>query len=116
MFDIGFLELIFVFVIALLVIGPEKLPHAARVVGKYFGKIKAMVNGIRVEVEREMRAEELKEKLLRELEEHGVTDAKEQIEETFKHSSVSAEQFKASIEKDFNDDTDDKKTSDDKAS
>ena len=105
MFDIGFIEILVVFIVALLVIGPERLPHAARVSGKYFGKIKSMVNGVRVEVERELRADEMKGKLLRELEEFGVTDAKQQIEDTFKHGSVKAEDFKSSLEKQLNGDS-----------
>lgn len=63
MFDIGFSELLLVAVIALLVLGPERLPKAARTVGLVIGKIKRSVSGLQEELERQVRAEELKEKL-----------------------------------------------------
>ena len=43
MFDIGFLELAVIMVLALLVLGPERLPKAARTVGHYFGKARRYV-------------------------------------------------------------------------
>lgn len=63
MFDIGFSELLLVAVIALLVLGPERLPKAARTVGLVIGKIKRSISGLQEELERQVRAEELKEKL-----------------------------------------------------
>lgn len=63
MFDIGFSELLLVGVLALLVLGPERLPKAARTVGLIVGKIKRSVSGLQEELERQVRAEELKEKL-----------------------------------------------------
>lgn len=61
MFDIGFWELTVIGVVALLVVGPERLPGLARTVGLYVGKLKRWVSQVRGEVERELRAEELRQ-------------------------------------------------------
>lgn len=63
MFDIGFSELLVVSILALLVLGPERLPKAARTVGLIIGKVKRSVSGLQEELERQVRADELKEKL-----------------------------------------------------
>ncbi|MCP5324773.1 MAG: twin-arginine translocase subunit TatB [Oceanospirillaceae bacterium] len=63
MFDIGFSELLLVGVIALIVLGPERLPKAARSVGMFFGKIRRMLSNIQQEMEQEIRNQELQEKL-----------------------------------------------------
>ena len=71
MFDSGFLELLVVGIIALIVIGPERLPEVAAKVGKFIGKIKAFVATTRDDIEREMRADELKGMLAKQKEEIG---------------------------------------------
>ena len=63
MFDIGFLELMVVAVLGLLVLGPERLPVAARSAGLLFGKVRRTINHVQDELERQVRAEELREKL-----------------------------------------------------
>src|SRR5690606_39098560 len=59
MFDLGFLEMVVVAVVALLVLGPDKLPGAVRTVGLYVGLIKRDMEQARSQVEREIRADEL---------------------------------------------------------
>jgi sec-independent protein translocase protein TatB len=59
LFDVGFSELIVIAVIALVVIGPEKLPKVARAVGAITGRLQRYVNGIKADIEREMQMEEL---------------------------------------------------------
>lgn len=63
MFDIGFAELLIIFVVALLVIGPERLPTVARKVGLYIGRLKRSFNNIKREVEQELEIEAVKAKL-----------------------------------------------------
>lgn len=63
MFDVGFAELLLISVIGLIVIGPDKLPGAARTAGKYIAKIKRSVAGIQQEVKRELDADELRKTL-----------------------------------------------------
>src|SRR5688572_31342878 len=60
MFDIGFSELIIIAVVALLVIGPERLPKAARTLGHLFGRMQRYVNDVKADISREMEIDELK--------------------------------------------------------
>lgn len=60
MFDIGFWELAFIGVIALLVFGPERLPEVARTAGLWVSRIRRFVANVKRDVEQELRAEELK--------------------------------------------------------
>lgn len=63
MFDIGFLELIVVAVVALLVFGPERLPRVARDAGRWVGRARRMVSQFSSEMERQIELEDLREKL-----------------------------------------------------
>ncbi|MDX1633317.1 MAG: Sec-independent protein translocase protein TatB [Marinobacter sp.] len=63
MFDIGFLELLICGVIALLVLGPERLPTAARTAGRWIGKTRRLVSQFSSELDRQLKAEELREQL-----------------------------------------------------
>ena len=56
MFEVGFWELAIIAVVALLVVGPEKLPSLARTVGLYVGKIRRMVAQVKDDIEREVQA------------------------------------------------------------
>ncbi len=87
MFDFGFWELFLIMVVALLVVGPERLPGLARQVGLWIGKAKRFVNGVRSDIEREIRAEELKQILNQQQNE--IEELKGMLAET--HSQVRAE-------------------------
>ncbi len=63
MFDIGFTELLLISIVALLVIGPQRLPTAARVAGRWVGRIKRGFNTIKEDVERELGADEIRREL-----------------------------------------------------
>jgi len=60
MFDIGFSELLVIAVVALIVIGPERLPGVARTLGHLFGRMQRYVNDVKADISREMELEELK--------------------------------------------------------
>ncbi|MDR2614004.1 MAG: Sec-independent protein translocase protein TatB [Candidatus Accumulibacter sp.] len=60
MFDIGFSELIVIGIVALVVIGPERLPKVARTAGLLLGRMQRYVNEIKADIAREMQLEELK--------------------------------------------------------
>lgn len=60
MFDVGFSELVLIAVVALVVLGPERLPGAARTVGALLRKARQSFESVKAEVEREVRDEELK--------------------------------------------------------
>ena len=63
MFDFGFWELTIVLAVALLVVGPDKLPILAAKVGRWIGKAKRMVQTVRSDIESEIKAAELQEML-----------------------------------------------------
>ena len=69
MFDIGFLELFVIFAIALLVLGPDKLPGAARSVGKNIGKANRFFNNMQRQIDQEIRLEEINKKIMAQLDE-----------------------------------------------
>ncbi len=60
MFDIGFAEILIVAVVALIVLGPDKLPTAARAMGLWVGRIRRTLGGIQAEISEELRLDELK--------------------------------------------------------
>lgn len=63
MFELGWIEIGLIGVIALVVLGPERLPKAARFVGLWVRKARAMWFSVKSELDRELAAEELKERL-----------------------------------------------------
>ena len=60
MFDIGFSEMLVIAVVALIVIGPERLPKVARTLGHLFGRMQRYVNDVKSDISREMELEELR--------------------------------------------------------
>jgi sec-independent protein translocase protein TatB len=60
MFDISFFELLVIGGVALIVIGPERLPRVARTLGHLFGRMQRYVNDVKADISREMELEELR--------------------------------------------------------
>lgn len=60
MFEVGFSEIAVIAVIALIVLGPERLPKAARMAGTFLRKARQSFESLKLEVERELEADELK--------------------------------------------------------
>ena len=60
MFDIGFSELMVIAIVALIVIGPERLPKVARTVGHLFGRMQRYVNDVKADINREMALDDLR--------------------------------------------------------
>ena len=60
MFDVGFSELMVIAVVALIVIGPERLPKAARTLGHLFGRLQRYVNDVKADINREIELDELR--------------------------------------------------------
>lgn len=88
MFDIGFSELVLVAIVALIVIGPEKLPAVARTVGYWIGKTRRFVASVQDDLNREInKSEELKRLLeeqskikeIHEIIEHTVDDTRKSV-------------------------------------
>lgn len=60
MFDIGFSEMVVIAVVALIVVGPERLPGVARTVGALLGRIQRYFNDVKSEVNRELQLEDIR--------------------------------------------------------
>ncbi|MCW8831129.1 MAG: Sec-independent protein translocase protein TatB [Gammaproteobacteria bacterium] len=60
MFDVGFWEILLILILALVVIGPERLPGAARTLGLWIGKGRRYIEGVKNEVEQEFDISEFK--------------------------------------------------------
>ena len=80
MFDIGFTELVLLGIIGLVVIGPQKLPHTIRMIAAYTGRIKRSVNDLKHELEQEVDAQELRQRIQEEAKKSGLQQLKEDIE------------------------------------
>lgn len=60
MFDVGFWELSLIGIVALLVIGPERLPAVARTVGKWVGRANRFISSVKDDINKELKDEDLK--------------------------------------------------------
>ena len=85
MFDIGFSELMVIAVVALVVIGPERLPAVARTLGHLIGRLQRYVNDVKADISREIELDELK-KFKNEFEE-----AAQSVESSVRNEVASAE-------------------------
>lgn len=76
MFDVGFSELVVIALVALIVIGPERLPKVARTLGHLFGRMQRYVNDVKADIAREVQLDELR-KFQKEMEDtaHAVTQS-----------------------------------------
>lgn len=59
MFDVGFTELVMIGLVALLVVGPERLPELVRTTGRWLGRAQRMARELRAELERDVGAQEI---------------------------------------------------------
>ena len=90
MFDIGFPELILVAILALVVLGPERLPGALRSFIKAIRTIKQTANGFKSEVERQLQVHELHENL-KKAEAKGLEDLSPELQESIDELKQAAE-------------------------
>jgi sec-independent protein translocase protein TatB len=90
MFEVGFSEIIMVALVALLVIGPEKLPKVARMAGFWLGKTRRVIATVKQEINEEFQAEELRQTLRNKT---GVDDLQKLLDDT----SGTLNQFRDSI-------------------
>ncbi len=85
MFDVGFSEIFVIALVALIVIGPERLPKVARTLGHLFGRMQRYVNDVKSDISREMELDELR-KL-----QSDVQDAARSIEQSVSREVSTAE-------------------------
>ncbi|WP_111658022.1 Sec-independent protein translocase protein TatB [Isoalcanivorax indicus] len=74
MLDISFAELALIFVIALVILGPERLPRAARTVGHWVGRARSAFTHLKNELEREAINMEMRDKFKQQLKDMGLED------------------------------------------
>ncbi|MFG3451970.1 MULTISPECIES: Sec-independent protein translocase protein TatB [Pseudomonadaceae] len=86
MFDIGFTELLLIGLVALFVLGPERLPGAVRTAGLWIGRAKRSFANIKAEVEREIGADEIR----RQLHNERILDLEREMKQSIMPSSPSA--------------------------
>lgn len=98
MFDIGFWELTIIGVVALLVIGPERLPKVARTVGLWVGRMRGFVMSVKADVDKELRADELKRIMEEQAKSSGLHEIVEETRETLTETKESLKETKDSLD------------------
>ncbi|CAH1601336.1 MULTISPECIES: Sec-independent protein translocase protein TatB [Vibrio] len=90
MFDIGFWELVLISVVGLVVLGPERLPHAIRSVSRFVGAAKSMANSVKDELSHELKVQELQENL-RKAEQMGMDDLSPELKSSVEELKKAAQ-------------------------
>ena len=89
MFNIGSFEVLLIFIIALLVLGPERLPGAVRTSGLWIGRFRRSFYKVKAEIERELNTDEIRRQLHNESVMEEIEDAKSKIEDVAKDTEKS---------------------------
>ncbi len=82
MFEIAFNEIFMIMVIALIVVGPERLPGMARKAGALLGKMRRFVSNVKQDIEKEVKAEELKKIIQEQADSAGIHEIIEETRQT----------------------------------
>lgn len=90
MFDIGFSELLVCLVVALVVIGPERLPETVRTVGLWIGRLKRSLRETRSEIERQIGADDIRRQLHNEEIMQRIEETRREMEKTLQQASLNA--------------------------
>ena len=96
MFDIGFSEIVVIAVVALIVIGPERLPRTARMLGHLFGRLQRYVNEVKTDINREMELDELRRL------QHEVKGAASEFEQSMRTAATDLESGVKNVERELN--------------
>lgn len=91
MFDVGFWELTVIAVVALIVIGPERLPKVARTAGLWVGRMRGFVMSVKADIDKELRAEELKKIIEEQTKSSGLHEIIEETQEGLEDLSKPAD-------------------------
>lgn len=97
MFDIGFWELILISLVGLVVIGPERLPHAIRSVSRFISGAKAMANSVKDELSHELKVQELQENL-KKAEQMGMKDLSPELKSSIDELKQTAQEVQRPYE------------------
>lgn len=97
MFDIGFWELVLVAIVALLVVGPERLPKLAAEAGMWFGKLQRFIRKTRIDIENELHQHEI-QRAIRE-QQRKFEELKHIVDETGREMTESLESPPSEVQK-----------------
>ena len=100
MFDVGFWELIIIAVVALLVIGPERLPALARTAGKWVARARRFLGTVKSDIERELKADELRRILEEQRKNNPLDEIIEESDQAYRDIKKGAERVKSDVEAD----------------
>lgn len=98
MFDPSFFELIVICVVALLVLGPDKLPGAIKTLGLWIGRLRRSFNNIRREIEQEVGADEIRRQLRNEAIMEKFNTTKNQVSQSIKSVKDEAQSIKKELD------------------
>jgi len=99
MFDIGFPELLLVSMVALLVIGPERLPETVRTIMLWLGRVRTSFANIKMEIEQEIGADEIRQQLHNESIMKELDESRQQIQDVIKDTDQNLQELTQSINK-----------------
>lgn len=91
MFDIGFSELIVCALVALVVIGPERLPETVRTVGLWVGRLKRTLHQTRVDIERQIGVDEIRQELRNEEIMLNIEDARKKFDAIMSQHAITSD-------------------------
>lgn len=89
MLNVGMTELLCFAIIALLVLGPEKLPEAARFAAKWYGKAKRFIQSVQTEVDRELKLSDFREEIQKEIDR--MTEIEQRLQKQLDHLTQSTQ-------------------------
>ena len=98
MFDIGFWELFVIGIVALLVIGPERLPDVARKAGMWMGRARRLVQQVKDDIDRELAADELRRALKDQSDRDSIYEVIEETKQTIAEAKGSLDETKRALE------------------
>jgi len=100
-FDIGFFELCFIAIIALLVLGPERLPTAARTIGRWVSKARRAFTSVKSEIDRELQLDELKQQIKQQQEKMEQLVNNQTMQETLSETQQKINDTRAAFEREM---------------
>ena len=98
MFDVSFGELVLIGIVALLVIGPERLPKVARAAGLWVGRARRFVATVKADIEQEIKAEELKQLMAEQAKNTGIHEIIEETKDTLKETKDTLKETQKDLE------------------
>ena len=103
--DIGFWELCIIAVVALIVLGPERLPTAARTTARWFNKARSMIHNVKSEIDRELQLDEVRQRLREEEQKLRETSGMEDLENLASNTIGAVHDFEKDIDKKIDNDS-----------